>query len=117
MAAALRAMLKAKLPPRRRPGGSSRGRSGVRQLPHLRQADVVAGRVAEGGVDAVGPLLGRVDELEAAGLELLVGGLAVVRGEEDRRRDALRDHAAKLLGGLLLEGGRPRDRHEHYGEV
>ena len=64
-------------------GGSDLGEL----LVDLRQAEGVAGRVAEAGVDAVRALLGRLGELDAAGRELLVGGLAVVgrRGRPCRR--------------------------------
>src|SRR4051794_1579824 len=68
----------------------SPSRSDLRQVPELGQAEVVARRVAEGRVDSVGPLLGRVHELHPARLELLVGGPDVVSGEEDRAGKALR---------------------------
>src|SRR5262245_50616054 len=48
----------------------------------LRHAEPVAGVVLEEGLDAVGALLGRRQELDAAGLELLVG-LAAIVGVED----------------------------------
>src|SRR4029079_19277530 len=56
------------------------------ELLDLREPDVVARRVAEARVDAVRTVLGLVDELDAAALELLVGGAAVVRGEEEAGR-------------------------------
>ena len=78
---------------------------------------MVARRVAEPAVDAVRALLGRLGELHAAALELLVGGAAVVRGEEDRVRGALAHQRAHLLGGLVVEDGRARDGHQDDREV
>src|SRR4051794_37085085 len=59
------------------------------ELADLREAQMVARGIAEGRVDAVGPLLGLVHELDAARLELLVGRVDVVRGQEDRPGAAL----------------------------
>ena len=47
-----------------------------RGLAHLRQAELVAGGIAERGVDAVGSLLRRLGELEPSRRELLVRGRA-----------------------------------------
>jgi hypothetical protein len=52
--------------------------------PHLGEADAVSGGIAEAGVDAVGALLRGFGEFDAAPLQLLVGRLAIVCGEEDR---------------------------------
>src|SRR5258706_6251731 len=62
--------------------GSRLVSGGGRQF-HLGQAERVARGVAETGVDPVGALFRRLGELDAAGPELLVGGPAVVGGEED----------------------------------
>src|SRR6266550_8818954 len=56
----------------------------LRQFAHLGETEVVARRVAETRVDSVGPLFGLLDELDAASLQLLVGSLDIVGGEEDR---------------------------------
>src|SRR3954452_24768248 len=61
----------------------------VRELPDLREPEAVARRVAEAGVDAVGPLLGLLGELDAAALEQLDVGVDVVGGQEDRSGEAL----------------------------
>jgi hypothetical protein len=61
--------------------------------------------------------VGRVDELQAAGLELLVGGLAVVGVEEDRSGGPLRHQGAHLIGGLVVEHGRARDGHQRDRDV
>src|SRR6185312_9181989 len=70
-----------------------------RQL-HLGQAEAVAGWVAEAAVDPVGPLLRRFGELDPTGPQLLVGGLAVVGGEEDGAGEALAHQGLHLLLGL-----------------
>ena len=62
----------------------------------LHQADGVARRVAEGGVDAVGALRGLLAELDAAALELLVAGPAVVGREEQAAGGAL-GHQSRSL--------------------
>src|SRR4051794_18809938 len=72
------------------------------ELHHLGEPEAVAGRIAEAGIDAVGPLLGRLDELDAAALELLVAGLAVVGGEEHRAGEALGHEVADLGRRLLV---------------
>src|SRR5262245_44335651 len=74
------------------------GRSAGREVDQLGQAKRVAGDVAEASVDAVGPLLGRLGELDAPGHELVVGGLAVVRGQEHRAGEALGGQRAHLIG-------------------
>ncbi len=66
---------------------------------------------------AVGALLGRLDELHASGLELLVGGAAVVGREEDRPREALGHHGSDLVGGVGVHHRRARDRHQHDRDV
>src|SRR5436309_16066802 len=71
-----------------------------RQLANLGEPDVVARRIAEGGVDPVGPLLRLLGEIDAAPLELLVRGLAVLGGQEDRPGEALRHQASYLLTRL-----------------
>src|SRR3954449_1506963 len=86
-------------------------------LAHLGQAEVVARRVAEAAVDSVGPLLGRLVELDAAGLERLVIAVDVVGGEEDGPGGALGHEGAHLLGGLVVEDGRAGDGHEHDRDV
>src|SRR5204862_3265832 len=68
-------------PPPPRPG-DLRGRSLTLQHGDLGQAEAVAGRVAEPGVDPVGALLGFLGELHAAALELLVVSPHAGRGEE-----------------------------------
>ena len=52
----------------------------------LREAQTVAGGVAEAGVDAVRPGLGRLHELDTAGAQLFVRLLAVVGRQEHRAR-------------------------------
>jgi hypothetical protein len=52
------------------------------QLPHFGEPNVVARGVAERRVDPVRPLLGLLDELEAAALQLLVRRMDVVGREE-----------------------------------
>src|SRR5919197_6471227 len=53
-------------------------------VPDLGEPDVVPRRVAERGVDPVRALLRRLHELHPAALELLVGSVDVVCGQEDR---------------------------------
>src|SRR5215207_7959003 len=101
----------------RDPPSSARAPRSGRDLAPLREPDVVAGRVAERRVDPVRPLLGLLDELDAAALELLVGSAAVVGRQEDRPGGALRRQALDLLGGLRLEHRRARDRHQHDRDV
>src|SRR5881628_39739 len=71
-----------------------------RELPHLGQPEAVAGGIAKPCVDSVRPLLGLLGELDAASLELLVGGPAILCGEEDRPREARRHQASHLVGDL-----------------
>src|SRR5271154_53007 len=52
--------------------------SGRSHLPHLRQADAVAGGVVEARVDPVGAILRLLGELDPAVAQLFIGGLAVV---------------------------------------
>ena len=63
----------------------------VRALARLREPEVVAGRVAEAGVDAVRLLRRLLRELDAAALQLLVRPLAVVGREEEPAGGAPRD--------------------------
>ncbi len=58
--------------------------SGHRHLHDLSKTEMVAGRVAERGIDAVGLGLRRLDELNAPTPELLVGRLAVVGRQEGK---------------------------------
>jgi hypothetical protein len=53
----------------------------------------------------------------AKALELLVGGTAVLGGEEDRACEALRHQVANLLAGLLVHHGSTRDGHQRDGDV
>src|SRR5690606_16418863 len=62
-----------------------------RELQHLGQADVVAGRVTERGVDSVRLRRRWIVELHASRRELVVRGLAVVGLEEQRAAGTLRD--------------------------
>src|SRR4051812_16646352 len=86
-------------------------------LRDLREAQVVARRVAERRVDAVRTLLGRIDELDAAALELLVGRPAVVGGEEDGAGRTLARELLDLLPGLRIEDRRPGDGHQRDRHV
>src|SRR4051794_35339828 len=70
------------------------------RLPDLGETEAVARRITESRVDAVGAFLGLLGELDAAALELLIGGVDVVGREEDRPREALRHEAPHLLGCL-----------------
>src|SRR5215207_488300 len=72
----------------------------------LDQPERVAGRVAEAGIDAVGTFGGLLGELDAAGLELLVGGPAVLGPEDEAARSALRHDLLHLVGGRRVEHGR-----------
>ena len=69
--------------------------------PHL-----IAREVPESRVDAVRLLGGLLRELDAAGLELLVGRLDIVGGEEEPACGALRHERLELLGRLGIEHGR-----------
>src|SRR4051794_22810886 len=77
-----------------------------RYLP-LHHPEVVAGRVAEAGVDAVRLLRRLLQELDAALLELVVALLDVVGGEEEAARRALGEQVVDLLPRVLVEDGRP----------
>src|SRR5688500_8686942 len=71
--------------------GSARSHRSVgrRHLHDLRETDAVPRRIAEPTVDPVGPLLGRLGELDTLGDELVVRLLAVVGREEQRACEAL----------------------------
>src|SRR5688572_29215126 len=83
------------------------GGSGVGELG---QAEAVARRVPEPGVDAVGPLLGRFGELDAERAQLLVALLAVVGLEEVGGAEPLGHDLAQLLGGVVVHHRRSGDR-------
>ena len=85
----------------------SRLSSDRRGLAHLRQPELVAGRIAERGVDAVRALLGRLGELEPARGELLVGGLRIVGREQDVPGPPLRHHAPDLVCRRASSTGGP----------
>ena len=91
-----------------RPGRRTARGWGVQRLGgRLDEAHVVAERVAQAAVDAV-EVLGRLlGELDALGLELLVGAAAVVGGEPGGEAGrALGDEVADLRGGRVVHGGR-----------
>src|SRR5215212_1295936 len=74
----------------------------------LHDADVVAERVAQAAVDAVEALGRLVGELDALGLELLVGLAQVVGPQAEREaRRALGDELADLLGRRVVVGRGP----------
>src|SRR5277367_2639391 len=79
----------------------------------LGKPDAVAGRVAESAVDAVRHVVGYLGELHALGPQLLVGGLAVVGGEEYRAGETLRHHFAHLNAGSVVHNRRSWNRHQH----
>jgi hypothetical protein len=54
--------------------------TGERQLAHLGEPQGIASGIAEAGVDPIGTVLGLFGELDAAALELLIGGLTIVCG-------------------------------------
>src|SRR5207247_8535558 len=87
------------------------------RLLRLVHPDLVARRVAETGVDTVGLLRGLLEELHAAGLELLVAGPAVVRGEEQAARGALRHDRHERVPRLGVEHRWARDGHQGEGDV
>src|SRR4051812_9177223 len=91
----------------RRPRGAPPpGRAGSGGA-HLRDAEVVAERVAETEVDAVGLLYRLLGDLHALFLELGVGLVGVIGPEEQVAAGcALRDQLAHLVGGLLAHRGR-----------
>ena len=64
------------------PAPNTRLLSSAEVVGHLGEADAIAGGVAEAGVDAVGPGLGRLDELDTSGAQLFVCLLAVVGRQE-----------------------------------
>jgi hypothetical protein len=83
-----------------------RARSG---LLHLCDAQVVAERVAEAEVDAVAAILRVLGDLHTLRLQLGVGLVGVVAGEEKvTAGGALADRLAHLLGGVLAHRRRPR---------
>src|SRR4029077_10763095 len=73
-----------------RSGGGSHLPSIGRNLRQLGESHTVAGRITEPAVDAVRHLMWLLGELDAAGLELFVAGLAVLGDEEDSACEALR---------------------------
>src|SRR5439155_387851 len=56
-------------------------------------------------------------QLDAASLELLVRGAAIVGREEDRSRKTLRHQLANLGGCLVIHDGRPGNRHQDDVDV
>src|SRR3954452_10738341 len=97
--------------PRRGGGAPARapppGRAGSGLL-HLRDAQVVAERVAQAEVDAVGLVDRLLGDLDALRLELGVGLVGVVGPEEQvASGGALGDQLPDLRGRLLTHGRRP----------
>src|SRR3954447_20330381 len=89
-----------------RVGARPPGRAGSGLL-HLRDAQVVAERVAQAEVDAVGLVDRLLGDLDALCLQLGVGLVGVVGPEEQvASGGALRDQLAHLGGGLLAHRGR-----------
>src|SRR5207253_3240562 len=83
----------------------------------LDHPEVVAGRIAEAGVDAVRLLRRLLCELHSALLELLIRGAAVVRREEQAAGGALRHQRLDLVARLLVEHGRAGNRHQRDRDV
>ena len=81
-------------------------------MPHL-----VARRVAETDVDAVGLLLRLPLELDAAVLELFVARLHVVSREEEAARGSLRQHLLHLRLGVGVEHGRAGNGQQRQPDV
>ena len=102
---------------RRTRGRQRRPASGERLLVHLGEPERVARRVVEAGVDPVRALLGLLGELDAAGLELLVGRTAVLGGEEDGAGEPLGGEVEDLLAGAGLHHRLAGHGHQHDGEV
>src|SRR5262249_21874943 len=83
----------------------------------LHHAELVAGGIAEAGVDAVG-LLGRLlRELDAARRELVVAGAAVLGGEEEAARRALGEQVEDLAARLVVEDRCAGDGHQDDRDV
>jgi hypothetical protein len=78
---------------------------GLAPFGSLRHAEPVAGIVFEQRFDAVEALDGRLRELDAFGLQLLVGLLAVGGFEYTAAQHAFADQRAQHLGGFYIDFG------------
>src|SRR5438105_241631 len=88
---------------RHRPFGGCAASALCRAARRLREADVVAERVAQPAIDPVRTLGRLFRELDAFGPQLAVGLAAVVGHEEEVPAGAtLRDQVADLRGGLVV---------------
>src|SRR6266511_175138 len=86
-------------PPAEQPAGQRE----CNYLPQLHHSGLVARGVAEPRVDPVGLLVRLLLELDTTALELLVGGLDVVGGEEEAAGGTLRNERLELLTRFFVK--------------